>query len=117
MAAKDTTSVTTIDDVPNPVEIKKGLDIAVVDHGDNLTGEKVQVTIANGAGELGRQAVFLSINGHGFNVPRGVPCDVPIEVAAILENATMTEYEAGANGATIEREVQRFSYSIKYLRK
>lgn len=117
MAAKDTTSVTTIDDEPKPVEIKKGLDIAVVDHGDNMSGEKVQITIANGVGELGRQAVFLSLNGHGFNVPRGVPCVVPVEVADILENATMTEYEAGANGVAIEREVQRFSYSIKQLRK
>ncbi|ATQ79227.1 hypothetical protein CR152_32140 (plasmid) [Massilia violaceinigra] len=117
MAAKETSSVTTIDDEPKPVEIKKGIDIAVVDHGDNLSGEKVQVTIANGVGELGRQSVFLSLNGHGFNVPRGVPCVVPVEVSAILENATMTEYEAGAHGATIEREVQRFSYTIKHLRK
>lgn len=115
MATKDT-SVTTIDDAPAVVETPRAKKIAVTDHADGMTGEKMEVTIHAGEGEQGRQAVFLSLNGYGFNIPRGVPSIVPVEVVDILDNATMTKYEPGANGTMIEHEVKRFSYNAKSVR-
>ena len=111
--AKPDTTVTTIDDAPKSVDTKKVQDI---DHkaDDAISGDKAEVTIHAGEGELGRQAVFLAINGHGFNIPRGVACRVPVEVIEVLENATMVVYEPTAAGQNIEREVKRFSYTVKY---
>lgn len=112
MAAKDT-SVTTIDDAPQATAAPRAKTIAVADAGDNMTGDKLELTIHAGEGELGRQAVFLSINGHGFNIPRGIPCVVPSEVVDILDNAKQIIYEPGENGKMHEREVNRFSYNAR----
>lgn len=111
--AKDSTSITSIDDEPAVVLSKKAEHVAVTDHGDNMSGERYEVTIQAGEGDAGKQAVFLAINGHGLNIPRGVPVNVPAEVVEILDNATMTIYEAAAGGKMVEREVKRFSYSAK----
>lgn len=111
--AKDTTSITSIDDEPKAVEVKKAAKIDVTDNGDNMTGDRVEIVIHQGEGEPGRQAVFLAINGHGFNIPRGVPVSVPAEVAEVLENATMVVYDIVA-GKQVARHVQRFSYSVRY---
>lgn len=115
MAAKDT-SVTTIDDTPEVVATPRAKKVAVTDHADGMSGEKMEVTIHAGEGELGRQAVFLSLNGYGFNVPRGKPVELPIEVVEILDNATMTKYEQGANGQMVEHEVKRYSYNARSIR-
>jgi len=113
MAAAKDTSVTTIDDTAPVKAAPRAKDIPVSDAGDNLSGEKMEVIINAGEGEIGRQAVFLSINGHGLLIPRGVPCLVPTEVVEILDNATQVIYEPGEGGKVIEREVKRFSYTAR----
>lgn len=114
--AKDS-SVTTIDDEPAKVEIKKALDIAVTDNADAMTGERVEVNIQPGEGEVGKQAVFLSINGHPMNIPRGIPVNLPIEAVEILDNATQVVYEHDkASGKMLEREVKRFAYTVRPIR-
>jgi len=112
MAAKDT-SVTTIDDETPAAAAPRAKKIAVTDAHSAMSGQMAEITIHSGEGEAGKQAVFLSINGHGILIPRGVPSIVPAEVAEILDNATMTVYEAGANNTIVSREVKRFSYNVK----
>lgn len=111
--AKDTT-ITSIDDEPTVVDTPTAVTIDVTDHGDNMSGERVQVTIQQGEGEIGRQAVFLGINGHGFNIPRGKPVSLPVEAVHILDNATQTVYET-VGGKSVEREVPRFAYTVRPL--
>ncbi|MET3135214.1 hypothetical protein AAKU55_005522 [Oxalobacteraceae bacterium GrIS 1.11] len=110
MAVSKDTSVTTIDDEPSPLIEQAAKPLAVTDHGDNFAGRYFDVTIHNSEGEVGRQAVFLGINGHGLNIPRGKPVRVPAEVVEILENAMQIIYEPLPGGGTIEREVLRFPF-------
>jgi hypothetical protein len=112
-------SITTLDDNDTPDEPRessKPEKIRVPDNGKSLCGERVELIVHAGEGEVGRQAVFLGINGHGLNIPRSIAVDVPIEVIEILDNATMTVYEQIDN-KTYEREVKRFSYNVKNLPK
>lgn len=112
-------SITTLDDNDTPDEVRessKPEKIRVSDHGNSMNGERVELTLHAGEGEVGRQAVFLGINGHGFNIPRSIAVDVPVEVIEILDNATMTVYEQIDN-KVYEREVKRFSYNVKNLAK
>ena len=112
MAMKDTT-ITSIDDEPKAVVLPKTVKVLVTDDGDNMTGERAIVTVQQGEGELGRQAVFLGINGHGYNIPRGVPVELPVEALAVLENAMQTTYE-NIEGKMTEREVPRYGMTVKY---
>ena len=113
--ARPSSSATTIDD-DEPDDAPRVPKIAVTDHGDNMAGGKVELTLHAGEGDIGRQAVFLGINGHGFNIPRSTPVEVPEEVVQILDNATMTVYEQ-VGQKMHEREVKRFSYNIRPIHK
>lgn len=108
---KDSTTITSIDDAPKAVEIPKTLKVDVTDTGDNLTGDRMDVTINQGEGEAGRQAVYLGINGNGMNIPRGKRVSLPAEAVHVLENAVQTVYES-IDGKSVEREVPRFSYIV-----
>lgn len=116
--AKDTTNKditsTSIDDEAPVVVAPKVTKVHVRDDG-HMSGERMQVTIAAAEGELGSHAVFLAINGHGFNIPRGVPVELPVEAIEVLDNATMTRYE-DVGGKTVERQVQRFNYTAKPIK-
>lgn len=119
MSKKDT-NVTTLDDEPARLEPAAPVQkIAVTDNGDHFAGEKVELTLHSDEGEIGRQAVFLGINGHGFNIPRDVPVEVPFEVIEVLNNSMMATYEPvpGGGGKMMERHVKRFSYNYKPLQK
>lgn len=114
---KKDTSVTTIDDAPLVVEVKKAADIAVSDHADAMTGERLEVTIQASEGDIGKQPVFLAINGYGVLVPRGIPVHLPVELVEILDNATQVVYEHDkATDKMLEREVKRYSYSVRAIR-
>jgi hypothetical protein len=88
--------------------------IAVADHGDRMCGRRMELVLHAGEGEAGRQAAFIGINTHGFNIPRSVKVSVPVEVVEIIENATMTIYEQ-IGEKIYEREVKRFSYTARPL--
>jgi|GEM_PF-2238750 len=105
------TSVTTIDDAPEVASEKKVDAIAVPDIGNNMSGDRLDVTLHQGEGEAGSQAVFIGLNGQGFNMPRGIRVSVPAEVVHILENAEQTVYDT-TKGKTVERQIKRFSYTV-----
>lgn len=117
MATKDKTTITSIDDVVETIDQPKVETLAITDHGDHFSGERMELTIHSDQGEAGRQAVFVGINGVGFNIPRDTPVDVPIEVIQQLDNAVQVVYEGIEGGGTREREVKRFSTTVRALRK
>jgi hypothetical protein len=109
-------SVTTLDDEPDELDTDKprAETLRVADHGNHMSGDKMELTLHAGEGDIGRQAVFLSINGHGFNIPRSIPVIVPEEVIEILDNATMTVYER-VGDKMVPRDVKRFAYNARSL--
>lgn len=114
--SKKETNVTSIDDEePAPI-LAKAVEMKITDHGDNFTGRKAEVVIQSGSDVLSRQAVFLSINGASFLIPRDVPVIVPGEVVEVLNNAVMSLYEKDGN-KLIERRVKRHSFSTTWLAK
>ena len=115
--AKDTTIITSIDDPQDEalVQSEAAPAIAISDTLSVFSGERAELTINSGEGEVGKQAVFLGINGHGFNIPRDKTVNVPKEVVDQLDNCTMTIYESTTGGATQERIVKRFAYSSRIL--
>lgn len=76
---------------------------------EGLSGRKCVVTIHADKGDGGNLPVFLGINGRGYQLPRGVPCTVPVELVGVLENAVETVYDGGGAG----REVPRYAFSVK----
>jgi hypothetical protein len=112
MAKATETSITTIDDAPKATE-----PVATVKLNGKadpeLSGKRVELTIMQDSGENGREPVFVGLNGTGYQIPRGIPVNVPVEVLEVLNNATMTVYESSA-GMTVPkgREVKRFAYNV-----
>lgn len=113
---KNESQITSIDDEPTIIDEPTAAPIKITDHGDNFTGDKVELTIHSGEGAAGRQAVFIGINGHGLNVPRDIAVVVAQEVVDQLDNCTMTVYEALAGGVMAEREVKRFSTTVRPIK-
>ena len=90
---------------PKPVKTAAKQTPAAADAG--LTGERVTITIHSGEGSAGREDVPVFVNGFGFQIKRGKPVEVPVEVVEVLRNAVTTQYE---NGEAIE--VPRFAFSV-----
>lgn len=76
---------------------------------EGLSGKKCILTIHADKGDGGNLPVFLGLNGRGWQIPRGVPCTVPVELLNVLETCVETVYDNGGPG----REVPRFAYSVK----
>lgn len=115
MAKNSDTSITTIDDAPKHVEPPAAVVLHGADEGDRLSGKRVELTIHPGEGENGRDPVYVGLNGTGYQIPRGIPVSVPVELVEILENAKPIVYESMA-GATRAREVNRFSFNTREQR-
>lgn len=77
-----------------------------------LSGKKKTITIHISDAEGGQDAVFIGLNGYSYQVPRGVPVEVPEELAKILENAKTSTFHPNKEGELIERVHNRFAYSV-----
>ena len=107
------TTVTTIDDetpvVEKPAKSTKAEKVkqsaALAEAG--LTGNRKTITIFTGEGDAGREDVFVGVNGVSFQIKRGKPVEVPIEVVEVLKNAITTKYE---NGEAID--IPRYAFSV-----
>ncbi len=82
-------------------------------HDAALTGKKRVVTIHPTNDEGGSDAVFLALNGYAYQIPRGIPVEVPDEVVQILKNAKMEIMSFGKDGEVLVRETQRFPFSAE----
>lgn len=109
MAKANESTVTTIDDAPQHAEPQPATVLRGADEGDNLSGERIELTILPGEGENGRDPVFIGLNGTGYQIPRGLAVNVPAELLEILNNAKPMVYES-SGGTARAREVQRYSY-------
>lgn len=77
-----------------------------------LSGKRKILTIHNDSADGGSDAVFLSINEFAYQIPRGVPCNVPSEVVEIMRHAIVTTYERDKiSGAVVERRTPRYAFS------
>ena len=82
-------------------------------HDTNLTGKMRVVTVHPTNDEAGSDAVFVSLNGYAYQIPRGIPVAVPDEVVQILKNAKQELMSFGKGGEIITRETQRFPFSVE----
>lgn len=81
-------------------------------HDDALSGDKVSITIYEQEGEIGREGVFVSVNGVGYQIPRDVRSIIPVEVLHVLENSVQDIHESLANGDMKRRALRRFNFSV-----
>lgn len=115
--ATNKSQVTTIDDshpITAAAQIEESAVLTPTASGVDvqLSGKKKVITIHPTEGDGGSDAVFLQINGYGYQVPRGKPVEVPVELVEILENAKQTTMSRDNKGALIERTTPRFAYSV-----
>lgn len=82
-------------------------------HDAALSGKTRVVTVHPTNDEGGSEAVFLALNGYAYQIPRGIPVEVPEEVLQILKNAKMEIMSFGKNGEIVVRETQRFPFSAE----
>lgn len=61
--------------------------------GPEFSGKRMLVTIAAGSGDGEREAVFVSVHGVAFQIPRGKTESVPVEVVNVLNDAVITTFE------------------------
>ncbi len=84
----------------------------VVVAGDGMSGRKLRVTIHQGQDDLGREPVFVGLNGYSYLIKRGEEVEVPEEVVAILQSAVQSHFE-NTKAGLIERKVPRHSMSVR----
>lgn len=117
MATKTNSQVSTLDDAaPVAAAAAAQAEAAPVvgrNHDDQLSGDRRLITIHPTEGDSGSDAVFVSLNGYAFQIPRGTPQNVPVEVIEIIKNAKITHRNAGPGGVPIERTVQRYAYTLE----
>lgn len=112
--------VSSIDDVPasTPATAAKASGAKrqpkVDGHDIALSGKKKTITIHTSDAEGGHDAVPIGLNGYMYQVPRGMPVEVPEELVEILQNAKTSTYHPAGNGSTelIERVNNRFAFSV-----
>jgi hypothetical protein len=109
---KGNSKVSTIDDVVDSEPEVQSQKVHVTDHGDNFSGDKVEITVHQGEGEVGGQPVFLQVNGANVLIPRGIKVEIADELKHALDNAVYSVYEGAKDGSTKERQVKRFNYTV-----
>jgi hypothetical protein len=111
MSKKDNSQISTLDDAVDEAQAAPAPHAVVGNsHDDALSGEKVNVIIHEQPGDGGNDAVFVSVNGVGYQIPRGVVCAVPVEVLHVLDNSVQRILESLPNGETRERSLRRFNH-------
>lgn len=115
--SKDSTQVSTIDDEQPAAQAPKQAAAAAkkvkgANHDAALSGDKKTITIHVSDAEHGHEAVSLSINGYAYQIPRGEPVEVPVEVLHVLENAKVDKFETAKDGSEIKRTSNRFAFSV-----
>lgn len=105
--------ISTIDDQPSAATVKATKASKAALSQDAETGEKRRtITIHASDADGGNEAVFVSVNGVAWQIPRGKPEKVPEEVIHALELATVTTYKSGNDGKVKEQSTPRFAFSV-----
>lgn len=109
MATKS--QVTTLDDDTPESAGAAATVVTGSNHDATLSGKNQTITIHPTDGDGGSDAVFVSVNGYAYQIPRGLPYQVPVEVIEVLRNAKQSILSFGQGGTLMERTTQRFAYS------
>ena len=111
--------IVTLDDEPSTAAPQSEQQLATVkvtgsSHAqDYLSGRKAVVTFFEQEGDLGKDGVFAQLNGIAYNIPRGVPVELHVEVLdACLASAVNRNIETLQGGGQRERDVMRFAYQV-----
>lgn len=83
--------------------------------GGDFSGKKALLSIAPGTEEGGNAAVFVGVQGVGFQIPRGKQWLVPVEVANAVRDAQETRYSRDDNNKVTRMDVPRFSFIAQDL--
>lgn len=110
MAANDT-KITTLDDQPETTVLTKKAKQVASDSIDAVPNGRVMVTIHEGEGDAGSQAVFISGNGNSVLVPRGTLQSLSAVHLEVLKGTMQTIYET-INKQNRERQVPRYAYTV-----
>lgn len=115
--AKANSQMTTLDN-EDPVEVAEQVatvsaKIVGTNADGELSGKRRTITIHPTEGDAGSDAVAVGVNGYMYQIPRGMPVSIPIEVLDILKNAKTTHYTALSGGTVGERTVQRHAFSVE----
>lgn len=73
-----------------------------------FSGKRETITLAAARDENEQDFVFVSINSVGFQIPRGKPVSVPVEVLNVLDDAVQTVYDKAGQ----PRQVPRHAYQV-----
>lgn len=113
--AKSNSQVSTLDEDVNetPAAAAATTKVAGANHDSELSGKKQLLTIAASELEGGHDAVFLSLNGYSYQIPRDTPCEVPSEVVDIIKNARVTSYTTALGGGVVARHNNRYAFSVE----
>lgn len=114
--AKNQSQVTSLDDAEPGTQ--KTLEAAAdaselkgANFDDQLSGKQMMLTVHSSDGEGGKDAVFVSLSGYAYQIPRDKPFKVPAEVVNILQDAKVTHYRNDSNGGVVEDTRQRYAFS------
>jgi len=116
--ATNKSTIATLDDEPAALiaaEAEASKSVQGNNHDGDLSGQRVRVTFFEQEGDLGKDAIFAGLNGVAYNIPRGVPVDIPVEVLDIFTSAKMRSIETTQAGGQRERDVMRFAYQVHGL--
>lgn len=93
--------------VATPAKVLKG-----ANHDAALSGNKMNIVIHPSEGDGGSDAVFVSINGYAYQIPRNETYEVPAEVVEVLRNAKQTKLSFGEGGKIVEQTLPRYAFSV-----
>ncbi|MEY4932643.1 MAG: hypothetical protein RLZZ403_963 [Pseudomonadota bacterium] len=86
-------------------------------HDVALSGKKASITIHPSEGMGGEEAVLVGVNGYMYQIPRGEPQEIPVEVLEILEHSIGVHLSTDKAGEVKERRVPRFAYTVHSVEK
>jgi len=111
MATKS--QVTTLDDnAPEAASAAPVGEIKGANFDPSMSGSKRTITIHADNSEGGNDAVFVSVNGFAYQIPRGKPFEVPVEVIKVLEDAKLDIMSPAPGGSVNVRTAPRFAFSV-----
>jgi hypothetical protein len=113
----DKSAITSIEDIPKSHEVKDDKGVSseaqiLINHHKELSGKRLLLTIHGSKDDGGNHAVFVGLNGVGYNIPRDKTFNVPEELVQNLENAQETTYER-EGASVVERKSPRFAFSVR----
>lgn len=101
-----------LEDAPNQATEQVAKQILPSNSNAQLSGKKVRVTFHEQEGEGGSDAIFTGLNEASFQIPRGVPVEIPLELMDQFENCKVETAQTKLGGGHTKRLISRFNYTV-----